>query len=369
MPKILTRVINDRWVRMLALGLAIILAIHPGQAQELPRLVDWQTVGAIAGLLILAKALELSGYLDVAARWILAGARSHRQLALGLILFSALAAAWVTNDVALFIVLPLTLAAARMTTLPLTRLITFEALAVNAGSSLTAIGNPQNLFLWHLSGLSLWGFTLEMLPLSAALLALVMLLACGAFPGSPLGMIRPRSPRLNPELLGLSVTLYVAFLAAMELGWIWPALLLVSIVFLTRSRSVLRSTDWALVVIFILVFADFRSLAQWQGIAGFLQSLPLEGDRACFLATIAGSQLVSNVPATITLAGFTDNWPALAFGANVGGFGLALGSLANLIALRATPDKAVWRIFHLHSLLALAIAIPLGLLVLLFTGK
>jgi Na+/H+ antiporter NhaD/arsenite permease-like protein len=34
------------------------------------------------------------------------------------------------------------------------RLIIFEALAVNAGSLLTPIGNPQNILLWGRSGLS-----------------------------------------------------------------------------------------------------------------------------------------------------------------------------------------------------------------------
>ncbi|HCW47285.1 MAG TPA: anion transporter, partial [Erwiniaceae bacterium] len=46
---------------------------------------------------------------------------------------------------ALFILVPLTLTLRQATTLPVTRLIIFEALAVNAGSMLTPIGNPQNI--------------------------------------------------------------------------------------------------------------------------------------------------------------------------------------------------------------------------------
>jgi Na+/H+ antiporter NhaD/arsenite permease-like protein len=30
--------------------------------------------------------------------------------------------------------------------------VVLEALAVNAGSALTPIGNPQNLYLWHRTG-------------------------------------------------------------------------------------------------------------------------------------------------------------------------------------------------------------------------
>ena len=76
----------------------------------------------------------------------------------------------------LLTVVPLTLGACRLTKMPATRLIVFEALAVNAGSALTPIGNPQNLFLWQLSKVSFGGFVWHMLPLvvlmSAGLLVL-----------------------------------------------------------------------------------------------------------------------------------------------------------------------------------------------------
>ena len=66
-------------------------------------------------------------------------------------LLRVIATAVLTNDVVLFIVVPLTLGVCRITNMPATRLIVFEALAVNAGSALTPIGNPQNIFLRQLS--------------------------------------------------------------------------------------------------------------------------------------------------------------------------------------------------------------------------
>jgi Na+/H+ antiporter NhaD/arsenite permease-like protein len=52
-----------------------------------------------------------------------------------------------TNDIALFIIVPLTIALQRVTDVPVSQLVIFESLAVNVGSALTPIGNPQNLFL------------------------------------------------------------------------------------------------------------------------------------------------------------------------------------------------------------------------------
>ena len=60
------------------------------------------------------------------------------------------------------------------------------------------------------------------------------------------------------------------------------------------------------------------------------------------------SQGISNVPAAIMLAEFTKDWRALAFGVSVGGFGIAIGSLANLIAVRLSSERGMWMPFHLY---------------------
>ncbi|KHG49661.1 hypothetical protein T636_A1493 [Enterobacter hormaechei subsp. xiangfangensis] len=57
---------------------------------------------------------------------------------------AALLSTFLTNDVALFIVVPLTLTLRKLCEIPVTRLIIFEALAVNAGSLLTPIGPAEH---------------------------------------------------------------------------------------------------------------------------------------------------------------------------------------------------------------------------------
>jgi len=52
------------------------------------------------------------------------------------------------------------------------------------------------------------------------------------------------------------------------------------------------------------------------------------------LLSAAASQFISNVPAVLLLAKATTQWQALLWGANVGGFGSLVGSLANLIAYK-----------------------------------
>ena len=53
-------------------------------------------------------------------------------------------------------------------------LIVMETISANLGSMLTPVGNPQNLYLYNVSGMSMGGFLLTMLPYSV--LSLVMLI-------------------------------------------------------------------------------------------------------------------------------------------------------------------------------------------------
>ena len=109
--------------------------------------------------MMLTKGVELSGYFDVLGRKMVRRFATERKLALFMVFSAALLSTFLTNDVALFIVVPLTLTLRKLCEIPVTRLIIFEALAVNAGSLLTPIGNPQNILLWGRSGLSFTAFT------------------------------------------------------------------------------------------------------------------------------------------------------------------------------------------------------------------
>ncbi|VFS68966.1 Inner membrane protein YbiR [Raoultella terrigena] len=85
-----------------------------------------------------------------------------------------------------FIVVPLTLTLKKWCAIPVNRLIIFEALAVNAGSLLTPIGNPQNILLWGRSGLSFPAFIGQMLPLAAAMMITLLALCwCCFFSRTP----------------------------------------------------------------------------------------------------------------------------------------------------------------------------------------
>ena len=84
--------------------------------------------------MMLTKGVELSGYFDVLGRKMVRRFATERRLALFMVFSAAVLSTFLTNDVALFIIVPLTLTLRRLCEIPVSRLIIFEALAVNAGS-------------------------------------------------------------------------------------------------------------------------------------------------------------------------------------------------------------------------------------------
>lgn len=346
----------------LASGLLILLLglclIAPGQIPRIPGLINWRTITALGGLLCLTTALELSGGLRRAAGRLIEHAGTERRAALALVSLTIVAAMVVTNDVALFIAVPLTLNLSRLTGQSPVRLVIFEALAANTGSLLTPIGNPQNLFLWQTSGASFAAFTLAMAPLALALIAGLMLTTWLAFPPQALRRHEIEAVQVDRGLLAAALALYIPFLIAVNAGWAIPAGVGLLVLFLLFRCRVLARLDWTLLLVFVLMFVDLRLLAALPAVHAVLADM--NEPHRLYSGAILLSQVISNVPAAIALEPFSHDWKILAYGVNIGGFGLLPGSLANLIALRLLGHKGAWRGFHLWSIPALILAAVVG---------
>ncbi|RZL94459.1 MAG: DUF1646 domain-containing protein, partial [Variovorax sp.] len=210
-------------------AVAVVFAVlRPRAPLDYVKLVDWQTVGALAGLLAITQGVEKSGMLQATAQRLLARVTSLRALALLLVGAAAVLSALVTNDVSLFLLVPLTRVLATQADLPLARLVVLQALAVNAGSALTPIGNPQNLYLWHRSGDSFLGFMGMMAPTVAIMLFWLFVAVWVLVPRTAIAL-RPATaaPAVQPRMLGLAGVLFVAFVVALERHWLLAGLGLV----------------------------------------------------------------------------------------------------------------------------------------------
>ncbi|CAK9884533.1 MAG: Inner membrane protein YbiR [Candidatus Erwinia impunctatus] len=362
--------LHDRFLHLLLL-LGILLAFWAPlpSAASLYHAVSWSTIATLAGLLILTRGIDDSGYFRVAGRRLVTRFHTQRTLALFLVAAAALLASVLTNDVALFITVPLTLSLRQYVSLPANRLIIFEALAVNVGSLLTPIGNPQNIMLWQQQGIGFWQFIGQMSALGVLLMLTLLILTWVCFASETLQVDEQTdSPEWHRPLLYCSVVMYLLFLVAVEMGQVYWGLLSVLLLFLLMGRKILLTLDWSLLAVFIMMFVDVDLLTRLPQLRDMLAQVSHLSALQQFLLSIGLSQVISNVPATILLSGTMGSSLLLAWGVNIGGFGLLPGSLANLIALRMAKNSAIWWQFHLFSVPMLVWSVLFGGLLLSWLG-
>ena len=354
--------LKAEWLLLAFAVLTLVLALVDPQP-----LATWQhwlqgpTLAGLAGLLIAIQGIRDSALVQHAAAVLVSRTHSLRSLGLLLVATTAVLSMVLTNDVSLFVLVPLTVAIGGLSNLPVLRMVVLEALAVNAGSTLSPIGNPQNLLLWQHGQLSFLAFAWAMLPAAAVMLALVAALTWCWLPAERVALAPPALDRqaVAGRLAALSLAALVAMVVAMEYAQAaLGAGVLLAVFALVAPRSLLR-VDWLLLLTFAAIFLGLGHLAELPRVHAALDRFDFDRPLTLYLGGILASQLISNVPATVLLLERARDPIALAVAVNVGGFGLAIGSLANLIALRLARQPQGLRALHQVSVPFLLMCAPL----------
>ncbi len=340
---------------MALLALFVLLTVWmPGYIALYASFIDYKTIETILSLVTVATALKRSNYLDKTAAVLAGLVSSERGLAFFMCGLSMVLSMLLTNDITLFIVVPLTVCLRR--SLPgktVTKLVIMEAIAVNAGSALTPIGNPQNIFIWNSWGISFLSFVQKMsMPVAVMAAALAVYIIIFFSPVKFEERIVLSSEKTDGRLAGSSVILMLFFLTMLEFNAAIYALPVIMGFYLVFYRRVLKDVDWMLVITFVLMFIDFRLIAEAPRVQNLINSVDLKHPGNVFLASAILSQFMSNVPAAIFMSKFSGDRLSIAYGVNLAGNGTIIASLANLIAIRLLKDKknsAVMR-FHLYSI-------------------
>ena len=345
-------ILRKNGLLLIALAALVVLELLTGKPlRRFPAYVDWNTIVTLAGLLLITTAIKESGFFYWLAYRISKRIGDERQLALFLIFSSAVLSMFLTNDIALFIIVPLTLSLQKIAGGDYVKFIVFEAIAVNVGSSLTAVGNPQNIYLWHQWGISFPIFSKEMLPLGLILGVWLYLGARYVFPSKPIHSSNPQPLRVHRPLFWISAVFFVIFIISVEFDYDAYFLALLFVFYIIAYREVIKKADWGLILLFVIIFIDVHLLYRLEVINRFMQSLPLQNGHVLFVSGALLSQIISNVPATILLVKYSAQFKWIAYAVNVGGNGLLIASFANLIALRFVHNHRKYRYFHQYSLL------------------
>ncbi|MBR3646073.1 MAG: anion permease, partial [Lachnospiraceae bacterium] len=148
--------------------LAIISMIFVGPDKDYSGYIDFRVLAILFCLMLLVKCFQSIGFMEYIIEKIFGRVSNSRTMCQILIFLCFFVSMIMTNDVALITFVPLavmTLHTVKKKDL-LIKVVVLQTIAANLGSMCTPIGNPQNLYLFSVSGMDIISFFRIMLPLT-----------------------------------------------------------------------------------------------------------------------------------------------------------------------------------------------------------
>ena len=312
--------VRKETVLTVALLLAVISAFIVPPDSAYVDYIDFRTLAILFCLMTVVAGFSQQGMFGIIAKSMINRMGSLRAVTIVLIFMCFFFSMFITNDVSLITFVPMTLtvlgmAGEEVLTRWMVPVITLQTIAANLGSMLTPIGNPQNLYLYGLAGISAGRFVLLMLPYTVASAVLLVICVIVCMKGK------------NRSLL--TVARIVPY---------WVTFAVVLVVVLICQRRLLLQVDYSLIFTFVGFFVFIGNMGRIEGFRTFVESV-LGGHE--MITSVLASQVISNVPAAVLLSGFTDKYTDLIVGTNLGGLGTLIASMASLISFKyvARQDK------------------------------
>ena len=320
------------------LAAVIAMIVTPPSARLITD-IDWRTLGTLLMMLCVLEGFKQENVLRPLIR-LAAGLERMTVLSLFLIFGVFFTSMFVTNDVSLIIFVPVTILLFRSGDKEryLLPILTMENIAAIRGSLLTPFGSPQNLFLYGQAKVSAGHFMLHMLPLcvmSALLLVLFVFVLYRKDPKECISAginLAPWTPMGRKKRITYAV-LFVLILAVIvtRTPYWYAAVGIVLVTILIVDRQLLKKVDYVLLVTFLCFFIFSSSITANERIASLLKRAVAHNE---YWWAIGLSQVISNVPASIVLYPFTENFAGLIYGADTAGLCSLIGSLASVINYR-----------------------------------
>lgn len=319
--------------------------------------IDVKTLVILFCFMAVVAGLTNIGAFAWLADRMLSRVQSIRSLAIVLVMLSFFFSMLITNDVALITFVPLTIVI--LNTLDkeikdkwMIPIVVLQTVAANMGSMLTPVGNPQNLYLYGISGMECTTFISIMLPYTGIALVLLIVLIflfdfrakkcdeANAKTGSIACIKADKNVNIDKKMLILYLLLcfplFLTVLRCLDYKILFVIILIAIGIF---DRKIFTKVDYSLLFTFVAFFIFIGNMGRIEEFSGLLSKV-IEG-REVITAALS-SQIISNVPAALLLSGFTSDYKSLIIGTNIGGLGTLIASMASLISYklitRENPD-------------------------------
>lgn len=330
-------------VMMIALAAALATALIVPPDAEYLTYFDFKTLTCLFCVLAVVCALKNMRFFYMLAHKVVQLFKTARLSVLALTYITFIGSMLIANDMALLTFLPLGFLVLSATGKEKYMAFTFimQNIAANLGGMLTPFGNPQNLYLYTKYQIPTGEFMAIMAPPFLISIATITL-CCFIFVKSEPLTVADEEIKLDPKKTVLYLLLFALSIAIVFRGipyliglFVIPAVLLVT------DRKALKQVDYPLLLTFVFFFIFAGNMARIDVVREAFSALL---EKSTLLVSVLSCQVISNVPSSILLSQFTDNYAELLVGVNIGGAGTLIASLASLITFREylshNPGKA-----------------------------
>ena len=332
---------------------------------SIPKLsyIDFKVLILLFNLMVVVAAFKELKVLDSIAIGLLKKCNTYTSISLALVFITFISSMIVTNDVALITFVPLSIVIARKANINVLKIVVFQTLAANLGSSFTPMGNPQNLFIYsfyNLSPIDFFKITLPIVILEVLFLVLLVFKDKKMNLSLDLEDVKIDNKRDVYLFGGLFLIILLSVFHVID----YKVTFLITIVMvLILNKKLFSQVDYSLLITFIGFFIFVGNISTMDVVKNFMEGI-LNSPKSTFLASVLSSQVISNVPATMLLSGFTNHFKELLLGVNIGGMGTLIASLASVISYKIYTSEFgndnYMKSFTFYNILGLIIFVPIA---------
>ena len=352
--------VKKECVLVIAVTLAILSSFI-----SIPKLsyIDFKVLILLFNLMVVVAAFKELKVLDSIAIGLLKKCNTYTSISLALVFITFISSMIVTNDVALITFVPLSIVIARKANINVLKIVVFQTLAANLGSSFTPMGNPQNLFIYsfyNLSPIDFFKITLPIVILAVLFLVLLVFKDKKMNLSLDLEDVKIDNKRDVYLFSGLFLIILLSVFHVIDYK---VTFLITVIMVLILNKKLFSQVDYSLLITFIGFFIFVGNISTMDVVKNFMEGI-LNSPKSTFLASVLSSQVISNVPATMLLSGFTNHFKELLLGVNIGGMGTLIASLASVISYKIYASEFgndnYMKSFTFYNILGLIIFVPIA---------
>lgn len=335
----ITNYIKQEIVLCIAAVLAIISMFFVFPDKKYIEYIDFRTLGILFSLMAVMEGFKEINAFKYLAQKMLVKVKKVRQLIMILSMLCFFLSMLITNDVALITFVPLTIIILNMLGEEYKRkylipIVVIQTVAANLGSMLTPIGNPQNLYLYGISGMKIADFLWLMLPYTMISLVCILVWICMVSRRQNKAIkvhIETEKIKSTRDFIIYLILFLVCLLCVARLIDYRVLMIIIFITVFTIDRRILKQVDYSLLLTFVAFFVFIGNMGRVDAFRNFLENIIVNNE---VITSVVSSQVISNVPAALLLSGFTNDYKSLIIGTNIGGLGTLIASMASLISFK-----------------------------------